>query len=142
MVTCLWPFQVAVVNEQITKQMYSCRTNVDVFFFFLFLGEHFNFNVDPVTGELLNSACIDADLGETSYTFNLVAYNYPSTSIQNGTLSLTLNIHDINDNPPNLVNYGKKVLERELITPGEQLFNITISDSDLVRQIPLFIIFT
>ncbi|KAJ8022692.1 Protocadherin-like wing polarity protein stan [Holothuria leucospilota] len=94
-----------------------------------------NFTVVPETGEIRKTSCIDAEIDEVSYTFTLGAYNDLSPSSENGTTEVIINIHDMNDEPPILeVTNEDTNIEKDFVAPGEFLFNVTWSDSDVTEE--------
>ncbi|XP_050411819.1 protocadherin Fat 4 [Patella vulgata] len=87
----------------------------------------FNLNV---SGALAFNTALDREV-EDSYDLVIIAVDNATTSALTGTLSLTVNVIDVNDQTPSLSNQLSEVIVNRGDAPGTTVLTVTATDNDI-----------
>ncbi|KAK6176856.1 hypothetical protein SNE40_015076 [Patella caerulea] len=88
------------------------------------------FILDSITGSLIVNTELDRETKD-SYSLVIIAVDNATTNAMTGTLSMTVNITDVNDQVPDFSNPTSEVIVNRGDAPGTNVLAITATDNDI-----------
>ncbi|XP_050411818.1 protocadherin Fat 4 [Patella vulgata] len=88
------------------------------------------FILDSITGSLIVNTELDRETKD-SYSLVIIAVDNATTSAMTGTLSMTVNVTDVNDQFPLFPNPTSEVIVNRGDAPGTTVLTVTATDDDI-----------
>ena len=96
------------------------------------VSEQPNFMINSTTGVISTATVFDRDVVGAVTQYNIIVYYTTDDGMDTVQASVTINIQDINNNPPIFTQPGFTVDLVEKTAPGTEFFNVTATDADQV----------
>ena len=96
------------------------------------VSEQSNFMINSTTGVISTATVFDRDAVGAVTQYNIIVYYTTADGMTTVQASVTINVQDINDNPPIFTQPSFTVDLAEKTAPGTEFFNVTATDADQV----------
>ena len=91
-----------------------------------------NFMINSTTGVISTATVFDRDTVGAVTQYNIIVYYTTADGATTVQASVTINVQDVNDNPPIFTQSSFMVDLAEKTAPGTEFFNVTATDADQV----------
>ena len=91
-----------------------------------------NFMINSTTGVISTATVFDRDTVGAVTQYNIIVYYTTADGAATVQASVTINVQDVNDNPPIFTQSSFMVDLAEKTAPGTEFFNVTATDADQV----------
>ena len=91
-----------------------------------------NFMINSTTGVISTATVFDRDTVGAVTQYNIIVYYTTADGVTTVQASVTINVQDVNDNPPIFTQSSFMVDLAEKTAPDTEFFNVTATDADQV----------